>query len=165
MKKWTKIVLGIGIGASLIGAGLTAAGLAGGGLSQLQSYYDNKEKHDSHFYTKTVENFDKIDIDTTVYNVIITQTNSDKPSISYTDNSKLRVSHQVTNDGTLAVKQTGDWKESTTGIHFPSLSDFLTLAKNGVVTDNHTITIAILKKQLFTHLLQKSKLVTFKSII
>lgn len=157
MKKWTKIVLGIGIGASLIGAGLTAAGLAGGGLSQLQSYYDNKEKHDSHFYTKTVENFDKIDIDTTVYNVVITQTNSDKPSISYTDNSKLRVSHQVTNDGTLAVKQTGDWKESTSVIHFPSLSDFLTLAKNGVVTDNHTITIAIPKKTTIHSLIAKVK--------
>ena len=60
MKKSTKIVLGIGIGASLIGAGLTAAGLAGGGLSQLQSYYDNKEKHDSHFYTKTVEILTKL---------------------------------------------------------------------------------------------------------
>lgn len=155
MKKWTKIVLGIGIGASLVGAGLAGIGLATGGFTKLNQKYEVKAKIKHH--KTSLEPFDKIDINATAFDVTIAKENIDKPFISYSDSKKLPVSYQVTKDGTLAVKQTGDWKESTTGIHFPSLSDFLTLAKNGVVTDNHTITIAIPKKTTIHSLIAKVK--------
>ncbi|TDE68457.1 hypothetical protein E0E02_02730 [Streptococcus sp. KCJ4932] len=142
MKKWTKIVLGIGIGASLAGAGLAGIGLATGGLTKLNQKYEVKAKIKHH--KASLEPFDKIDINATAFDVTITKENIDKPFISYSDSKKLPVSYQVTKDGTLAVKQTGSWNGNhRSSINLISLADLINLAKTGTVTNKHTIIISV----------------------
>lgn len=87
MKKWTKIVLGIGIGASLVGAGLAGIGLATGGFTKLNQKYEVKAKIKHH--KTSLEPFDKIDINATAFDVTIAKENIDKPFISYSDSKNF----------------------------------------------------------------------------
>ena len=143
MKKWTKIVLGIGIGASLAGAGLSGIGLATGGLTKLNQKYEVK----SHIKQSkvTLDQFNKIDINASTFDVVVSKVDIDKPFISYSDTKKLPVSYQVTSDGTLTVKQTGGWQDHSTSFNFFSLKDLINLAKTGTITNKHTIIISIPK--------------------
>ncbi|MBJ7541718.1 DUF4097 family beta strand repeat protein [Streptococcus sp. SL1232] len=144
MKKWTKIVLGIGIGASLAGAGLAGIGLATGGLTKLNQKYEVK----SHIKQSkvTLDQFNKIDINASTFDVVVSKVDIDKPFISYSDTKKLPVSYQVTSDGTLTVKQTGGWNGNhRSSINLFSLADLVNLTKTGTVTNKHTIIISIPK--------------------
>ena len=143
MKKLTKIVLGIGIGASLAGAGLAGIGLATGGLTKLNQKYEVK----SHIKQSkvTLDQFNKIDINASTFDVVVSKVDIDKPFISYSDTKKLPVSYQVTSDGTLTVKQTGSWQDHSTSFNFFSLKDLINLAKTGTITNKHTIIISIPK--------------------
>lgn len=142
MKKWTKIVLGIGIGASLAGAGLAGIGLATGGLTKLNQKYEVK----SHIKQSkvTLDQFNKIDINASTFDVVVSKVDIDKPFISYSDTKKLPVSYQVTSDGTLTVKQTGGWNGNhRSSINLFSLADLVNLTKTGTVTNKHTIIISV----------------------
>lgn len=141
MKTWVKFILGIGVSCSLLGATLAGYGLATGGLSDLE----NSTKLDSavNYNKVSLDSFSKIDINSTVSDIIISKTNIDKPFISYSDNKKLPVSYNVEND-TLTVKQTGNKTVTkSANINFLSLRNLIDITRTGVIENSHTIIISV----------------------
>lgn len=141
MKTWVKFILGIGVSCSLLGAALAGYGLATGGLSDLE----NNTKVDSAVNYKKVslDSFSKIDINSTVSDIIISKTNIDKPFISYSDNKKLPINYNVEND-TLTIKQTGNKTVTkSANINFLSLRNLIDITRTGVIENSHTIIISV----------------------
>lgn len=141
MKTWVKFILGIGVSCSLLGAALAGYGLATGGLSDLE----NNTKVDSAVNYKKVslDSFSKVDINSTVSDIIISKTNIDKPFISYSDNKKLPINYNVEND-TLTIKQTGNKTVTkSANINFLSLRNLIDITRTGVIENSHTIIISV----------------------
>lgn len=85
MKTWKKIVLGVSLTSLFLGGGLVAWGYSQGGLIDLQ----NQTKSEQDYVKKEVDDFSKIDIKSSSYNVLIKNGDVDKATLSY---------YQKTND-------------------------------------------------------------------
>ena len=79
MKTWKKIVLGVSLISLFLGGGLVAWGYSQGGLTDLQ----NKTISEQDYVKKEVEDFNKIDIKSSSYNVLIKNGEVDKATLSY----------------------------------------------------------------------------------
>lgn len=141
MKSWTKIILGFGIGATLIGAALAGYGFETGGLADLEKNVETLST--TRYHKVSLDTFSKVTIDSSAFDVVVAKENVDKPFISYSDNSKTSVNYEVKDD-TLTVKQTGHLSQGeNTEIHFFSLRDLINLAKSGIIENSHTIVITV----------------------
>ena len=67
MKTWKKIILGVSLISLFLGGGLVAWGYSQGGLTDLQ----NKTISEQDYVKKEVKDFNKIDIKSSSYNVLI----------------------------------------------------------------------------------------------
>ncbi len=110
MKTWKKIVLGVSLISLFLGGGLVAWGYSQGGLTDLQ----NQTKSEQDYVKKEVENFNKIDIKSSSYNVLIKNGDVDKATLSYYQKTKnpIDTSEEVRNKTiviTLPKKQTIDF--------------------------------------------------------
>lgn len=74
MKTWKKIVLGVSLISLFLGGGLVAWGYSQGGLTDLQ----NKTISEQDYVKKEVDDFSKIDIKSSSYNVLIKNGDVDK---------------------------------------------------------------------------------------
>lgn len=74
MKTWKKIVLGVSLTSLFLGGGLVAWGYSQGGLTDLQ----NQTKSEQDYVKKEVDDFSKIDIKSSSYNVLIKNGDVDK---------------------------------------------------------------------------------------
>ena len=79
MKTWKKIVLGVSLISLFLGGGLVAWGYSQGGLTDLQ----NQTKSEQDYVKKEVKDFNKIDIKSSSYNVLIKNGEVDKATLSY----------------------------------------------------------------------------------
>lgn len=141
MKSWTKIILGFGIGATLIGAALAGYGFETGGLADLEKNVETLST--TRYHKVSLDTFSKVTIDSSAFDVVVAKENVDKPFISYSDNSKTSVNYEVKDD-TLTVKQTGRLSQGeNTDIHFFSIRDLINLAKSGIIDNSHTIVITV----------------------
>lgn len=142
MKTWKKAILTIGVASCLTGAVLTTIGYKTGGLEQLASSQAQKSKE--HFVKKELDSFDQIDIDSSVYNVVIGEANIKKPFISYATHKKLKIDYKVEN-GKLIVRENSALTSPKNGIHFFTLKDLINVIQTGVVTDDKTMVISVPK--------------------
>ena len=74
---------------SILGGGLVAWGYSQGGLTDLQ----NQTKSEQDYVKKEVENFNKIDIKSSSYNVLIKNGDVDKATLSYYQKTKNQLTH------------------------------------------------------------------------
>lgn len=134
MKTWKKIIFGIGLSVSLIGAGLTAYGFASGGAKELQKQSQTPK---THYKKVNLESFDRIDLTSHRYDVIIATANIDKPRLSYTTSKKPDLSYTV-KDKTLTItdkgkRYTGHAKQTW---KFYNLSDLFQQGRFGIASKN-----------------------------
>ena len=87
MKTWKKIVLGVSLTSLFLGGGLVAWGYSQGGLIDLQ----NQTKSEQDYVKKEVDDFSKIDIKSSNYNVLIKTGNVDKATLSYYQKAKTPI--------------------------------------------------------------------------
>lgn len=141
MKKWVKVLLGIGVGATLLGATLAAYGFATGGVSDLTNAKKISTK--VNYKKMTLDTFKNITLDSDVSDVIITKSDIDKPFISYSTETKSPLTHEI-KDGTLKVSQkSSQFPKSRTVINFFDLSDLIGFTQNGQITTPYTILISV----------------------
>ena len=98
MKTWKKIILGVSLISLFLGGGLVAWGYSQGGLTDLQ----NQTKSEQDYVKKEVENFNKIDIKSSSYNVLIKNGDVDKTTLSYYQKTKNPIDTSV-KDGQLTI--------------------------------------------------------------
>ena len=89
MKTWKKIVLGVSLISLFLGGGLVAWGYSQGGLTDLQ----NQTKSEQDYVKKEVDDFSKIDIKSSSYNVLIKNGDVDKATLSYYQKQKIQLTH------------------------------------------------------------------------
>ena len=89
MKTWKKIVLGVSLISLFLGGGLVAWGYSQGGLTDLQ----NQTKSEQDYVKKEVEDFNKIDIKTSSYNVLIKMVTLTKQRFLYYQKQKIQLTH------------------------------------------------------------------------
>lgn len=89
MKTWKKIVLGVSLISLFLGGGLVAWGYSQGGLTDLQ----NQTKSEQDYVKKEVENFNKIDIKSSSYNVLIKMVTLTKQRFLTTKKQKIQLTH------------------------------------------------------------------------
>ena len=132
MKTWKKIVLGVSLISLFLGGGLVAWGYSQGGLTDLQ----NKTISEQDYVKKEVKDFNKIDIKSSSYNVLIKNGEVDKATLSV-------------KDGQLTINDNNSELDSTSNKHinFFGLKDLVRLSTLNKEVRNKTIVITLPKKQ------------------
>ena len=144
MKTWKKIVLGVSLTSLFLGGGLVAWGYSQGGLIDLQ----NQTKSEQDYVKKEVDDFSKIDIKSSSYNVLIKNGDVDKATLSYYQKTKNPIDTSV-EDGQLTIIDNNSELDSTSNKHinFFGLKDLVRLSTLNEEVRNKTIVITLPKKQ------------------
>ena len=144
MKTWKKIVLGVSLTSLFLGGGLVAWGYSQGGLIDLQ----NQTKSEQDYVKKEVDDFSKIDIKSSSYNVLIKNGEVDKATLSYYQKTKNPIDTSV-EDGQLTIIDNNSELDSTSNKHinFFGLKDLVRLSTLNEEVRNKTIVITLPKKQ------------------
>lgn len=144
MKTWKKIVLGVSLTSLFLGGGLVAWGYSQGGLIDLQ----NQTKSEQDYVKKEVDDFSKIDIKSSSYNVLIKNGDVDKATLSYYQKTKNPIDTSV-KDGQLTINDSNSELDSTSNKHinFFGLKDLVRLSTLNEEVRNKTIVITLPKKQ------------------
>lgn len=144
MKTWKKIVLGVSLISLFLGGGLVAWGYSQGGLIDLQ----NQTKSEQDYVKKEVKDFNKIDIKSSSYNVLIKNGEVDKATLSYYQKTKNPIDTSV-KDGQLTINDNNSELDSTSNKHinFFGLKDLVRLSTLNEEVRNKTIVITLPKKQ------------------
>lgn len=144
MKTWKKIVLGVSLFSLFLGGGLVAWGYSHGGLADLQ----NQTKSEQDYVKKEVDDFSKIDIKSSSYNVLIKNGDVDKATLSYYQKTKNPIDTSV-NDGQLTIIDNNSELDSTSNKHinFFGLKDLIRLSTLNEEVRKQTIIITLPKKQ------------------
>ena len=144
MKTWKKIVLGVSLISLFLGGGLVAWGYSQGGLIDLQ----NQTKSEQDYVKKEVDDFSKIDIKSSSYNVLIKNGDVDKATLSYYQKTKNPIDTSV-KDGQLTINDNNSELDSTSNKHinFFGIKDLVRLSTLNEEVRNKTIVITLPKKQ------------------
>ena len=145
MKTWKKIVLGVSLISLFLGGGLVAWGYSQGGLTDLQ----NQNKSELDYVKKEVDNFNKIDIKSSSYNVLIQSSEVNKATLSYYQKIKNTIDTTV-KDGQLTINDNNSKLDSTSKKHinFFELKDLISLSSAiDQEVRKQTIIITLPKKQ------------------
>ena len=144
MKTWKKIVLGVSLTSLFLGGGLVAWGYSQGGLIDLQ----NQTKSEQDYIKKEVDDFSKIDIKSSSYNVLIKNGDVDKATLSYYQKTKNPIDTSV-KDGQLTINDSNSELDSTSNKHinFFGLKDLVRLSTLNEEVRKKTIIITLPKKQ------------------
>lgn len=144
MKTWKKIVLGVSLTSLFLGGGLVAWGYSQDGLTDLQ----NQTKSEQDYVKKEVKDFNKIDIKSSNYNVLIKNGDVDKATLSYYQKTKNPIDTSV-KDGQLTIIDNNSELDSTSNKHinFFGLKDLVRLSTLNEEVRNKTIVITLPKKQ------------------
>ena len=135
MKTWKKIILGVSLISLFLGGGFVAWGYSQGGLTDLQ----NQTKSEQDYVKKEVDDFNKIDIKSSNYNVLIKTGNVNKATLSYYQKAKTPIDTSV-KDGKLD-------STSNKHINFFGLKDLVRLSTLNEEVRKKTIIITLPKKQ------------------
>ena len=127
-----------------LGGGLVAWGYSQGGLTDLQ----NQTKSEQDYVKKEVKDFNKIDIKSSSYNVLIKNGDVDKATLSYYQKTKNPIDTSV-KDGQLTINDNNSELDSTSNKHinFFGLKDLVRLSTLNKEVRNKTIVITLPKKQ------------------
>ena len=145
MKTWKKIVLGVSLISLFLGGGLVAWGYSQGGLTDLQ----NQNKSELDYVKKEVDNFNKIDIKSSSYNVLIQSSEVNKATLSYYQKIKNQIDTTV-KDGQLTINDNNSKLDLTSKKHinFFELKDLISLSSAiDQEVRKQTIIITLPKKQ------------------
>lgn len=145
MKTWKKIVLGVSLISLFLGGGFATWGYSQGGLTDLQ----NQNKSELDYVKKEVDNFNKIDIKSSSYNVLIKSADVNKTTLSYYQKTKDPIDTTV-KDGQLTINDNNSKLDSTSKKHinFFGLKDLITLSSAiDQEVRKQTIIITLPKKQ------------------
>lgn len=144
MKTWKKIVLGVSLISLFLGGGFVAWGYSQGGLTDLQ----NQTISEQDYVKKEVEDFNKIDIKSSSYNVLIKNGDVDKATLSYYQKTKNPIDTSV-KDGQLTINDSNSELDSTSNKHinFFGLKDLVMLSTLNEEVRKKTIIITLPKKQ------------------
>ena len=144
MKTWKKIVLGVSLTSLFLGGGLVAWGYSQDGLTDLQ----NQTKSEQDYVKKEVKDFNKIDIKSSNYNVLIKNGDVDKATLSYYQKTKNPIDTSV-KDGQLTIIDNNSELDSTSNKHFNffGLKDLVKLSTLNEEVRKKTIVITLPKKQ------------------
>lgn len=145
MKTWKKIVLGVSLVSLFLGGGLATWGYSQGGLTDLQ----NQSKSEQDYVKKEVDDFTKIDIKSSSYNVLIKSGDVNKATLSYYQKTKNPIDTTV-KDGQLTINDNNSKLDSTSKKHinFFGLKDLINLSSTiDQEIRKQTIIITLPKKQ------------------
>ena len=144
MKTWKKIVHEVSLISLFLGGGLTTWVYSQGGLTDLQ----NQTKSEQDYVKKEVDDFSKIDIKSSSYNVLIKNGDVDKATLSYYQKTKNPIDTSV-KDGQLTINDNNSELDSTSNKHinFFGLKDLVRLSTLNEEVRNKTIVITLPKKQ------------------
>ena len=145
MKTWKKIILGVSLISLFLGGGFVAWGYSQGGLTDLQ----NQNKSELDYVKKEVDNFNKIDIKSSSYNVLIQSSEVNKATLSYYQKIKNTIDTTV-KDGQLTINDNNSKLDLTSKKHinFFELKDLISLSSAiDQEVRKQTIIITLPKKQ------------------
>ena len=144
MKTWKKIVLRVSLISLFLGGGLATWGYSQGGLTDLQ----NQNKSELDYVKKEVDDFNKIDIKSSSYNVLIKSADVNKTTLSYYQKTKNPIDTTV-KDGQLTINDNNSKLDSTSKKHinFFELKDLISLSTINQEVRKQTIIITLPKKQ------------------
>ena len=145
MKTWKKIVHEVSLISLFLGGGLATWVYSQGGLTDLQ----NQNKSELDYVKKEVDNFNKIDIKSSSYNVLIQSSEVNKATLSYYQKIKNTIDTTV-KDGQLTINDNNSKLDSTSKKHinFFELKDLIILSSAiDQEVRKQTIIITLLKKQ------------------
>ena len=145
MKTWKKIILGVSLISLFLGGGFVAWGYSQGGLTDLQ----NQTISEQDYVKKEVEDFNKIDIKSSSYNVLIQSSEVNKATLSYYQKIKNTIDTTV-KDGQLTIKDNNSKLDLTSKKHinFFELKDLISLSSAiDQEVRKQTIIITLPKKQ------------------
>ena len=145
MKTWKKIVHEVSLISLFLGGGLAAWVYSQGSLTDLQ----NQNKSELDYVKKEVDNFNKIDIKSSSYNVLIQSSEVNKATLSYYQKIKNTIDTTV-KDGQLTINDNNSKLDSTSKKHinFFELKDLISLSSAiDQEVRKQTIIITLPKKQ------------------
>ncbi|MCE2325094.1 DUF4097 family beta strand repeat protein [Streptococcus thermophilus] len=145
MKTWKKIVHEVSLISLFLGGGLATWVYSQGGLTDLQ----NQNKSELDYVKKEVDNFNKIDIKSSSYNVLIQSSEVNKATLSYYQKIKNTIDTTV-KDGQLTINDNKSKLDSTSKKHinFFELKDLISLSSAiDQEVRKQTIIITLPKKQ------------------
>lgn len=145
MKTWKKIVHEVSLISLFLGGGLATWVYSQGGLTDLQ----NQNKSELDYVKKEVDNFNKIDIKSSSYNVLIQSSEVNKATLSYYQKIKNTIDATV-KDGQLTINDNNSKLDSTSKKHinFFELKDLISLSSAiDQEVRKQTIIITLPKKQ------------------
>ncbi|MCE2276231.1 DUF4097 family beta strand repeat protein [Streptococcus thermophilus] len=145
MKTWKKIVHEVSLISLFLGGGLATWVYSQGGLTDLQ----NQNKSELDYVKKEVDNFNKIDIKSSSYNVRIQSSEVNKAILSYYQKIKNTIDTTV-KDGQLTINDNNSKLDSTSKKHinFFELKDLISLSSAiDQEVRKQTIIITLPKKQ------------------
>ena len=145
MKTWKKIILGVSLISLFLGGGLATWGYSQGGFTDLQ----NQTKSEQDYVNKEVDDFNKIDIKSSSYNVLIKSADVNKTTLSYYQKTKDPIDTTV-KDGQLTINENNTKLDSTSKKHinFFGLKDLISLSSAiDQEVRKQTIIITLPKKQ------------------
>ncbi|MDA3769901.1 DUF4097 family beta strand repeat-containing protein [Streptococcus thermophilus] len=145
MKTWKKIVHEVSLISLFLGGGLATWVYSQGCLTDLQ----NQNKSELDYVKKEVDNFNKIDIKSSSYNVLIQSSEVNKATLSYYQKIKNTIDTTV-KDGQLTINDNNSKLDSTSKKHinFFELKDLISLSSTiDQEVRKQTIIITLPKKQ------------------
>lgn len=145
MKTWKKIVHEVSLISLFLGGGLATWVYSQGGLTDLQ----NQNKSELDYVKKEVDNFNKIDIKSSDYNVLIQGSEVNKTTLSYYQKIKNTIDTTV-KDSQLTINDNNSKLDSTSKKHinFFKLKDLISLSSAiDQEVRKQTIIITLPKKQ------------------
>ena len=145
MKTWKKIVHEVSLISLFLGGGLATWVYSQGGLTDLQ----NQNKSELDYVKKEVDNFNKIDIKSSSYNVLIQGSEVNKTTLSYYQKIKNTIDTTV-KDSQLTINDNNSKLDSTSKKHinFFKLKDLISLSSAiDQEVRKQTIIITLPKKQ------------------
>ncbi|AXT16200.1 putative membrane associated [Streptococcus thermophilus] len=145
MKTWKKIVHEVSLISLFLGGGLATWVYSQGGLTDLQ----NQNKSELDYVKKEVDNFNKIDIKSSSYNVLIQSSEVNKATLSYYQKIKNTIDTTV-KDGQLTINDNKSKLDSTSKKHINifELKDLISLSSAiDQEVRKQTIIITLPKKQ------------------
>lgn len=125
MKTWKKIVHEVSLISLFLGGELATWVYSQGGLTDLQ----NQNKSELDYVKKEVDNFNKIDIKSSSYNVLIQSSEVNKATLSYYQKIKNTIDTTV-KDGQLTINDNNSKLDLTSKKHinFFELKDLISLS-------------------------------------
>ncbi|XOW01360.1 DUF4097 family beta strand repeat-containing protein [Streptococcus thermophilus] len=125
MGKRLSFVLGVSLISLFLGGGLATWVYSQGGLTDLQ----NQNKSELDYVKKETDNFNKINIKSSNYNVLIQSSDVNKATLSYYQKIKNQIDTTV-KDGQLTINDNNSKLDSTSKKHinFFKLKDLISLS-------------------------------------